>query len=144
MLRGRHRGLPVAIDRASECLPLAFAHPRSRLTLLGWRIVLLPADMVPTNNASSYDPRSPPPRLQTVATMTSVPNSPDPNIMRSPTTSPKLEQRIYSREGPQPNMMDLVHATYGTVSPPTLDTRNLDVNNYYQGASNSPSFGPKV
>ncbi|TCD68599.1 low affinity potassium transporter [Steccherinum ochraceum] len=88
MLRGRHRGLPVAIDRA----------------------ILLPADMVP---ASNPEPRSP------TSNLTSFEKA------RSFTTAPQMERRVYSSEGPQPNMMDLVDIPR---LPPkvTVDTSNLD------------------
>ncbi|KAH8101386.1 TrkH-domain-containing protein [Cristinia sonorae] len=97
MLRGRHRGLPVAIDRA----------------------ILLPEDMVPVNPMS--------PQLPTTAPPSEIHYSLDKSektSMASPKTlSPQLERRIYSKEGQQPNMMDLV--VQDMSSPGLLNVRNV-------------------
>lgn len=88
--------------------------------------------MVPVTNSSVYDPRSPSSQALPTAPTSNI-NSPEPG--RSPTISPKLERRVYSREGPQPNMMDLVHMVNQVQSPPQLDTQNLSPNLLSQGLS---------
>ncbi|THH31587.1 hypothetical protein EUX98_g2629 [Antrodiella citrinella] len=115
MLRGRHRGLPVAVDRA----------------------ILLPADMVLTSNPSTFDPRSPS-RLPTTAP-TSYVHTPEKG--RSPTTSPGLDRRVYSREGPQPNMMDLVHDMNHIAAPQVIpETKDTNPNGDWQQSSEPKDY----
>ena len=75
MVRGRHRGLPVAVDRASKCPRLFYSgRPAEQGFLLSVCVVLLPEELVPVNHV-------PPTQPATHAAASSLPISTKENVV---------------------------------------------------------------
>lgn len=60
MLRGRHRGLPVAVDRASKYLKFLYSGRPAKqgFLLCPLLVVLLPEELVPVNHGASVQPNT--------------------------------------------------------------------------------------